>query len=59
MHVVKGDLNGYPVTGGIAGPPGVINTETLSSRLGVGRWTNSPARKKVIVKKPKKGEAKA
>jgi hypothetical protein len=23
--------------------PGVINTETWSSRLGVGRWTNNPA----------------
>jgi hypothetical protein len=23
--------------------PGVLNTETWSSRLGVGRWTNNPA----------------
>jgi hypothetical protein len=38
--------------------PRVINTETWSSRLGFGRWTNKP-RKKVIVKKTQNGEARA
>ena len=39
MHVVKGDQNGYPVTGGVAESPcpGVINKVEWSSRLWVGR----------------------
>jgi hypothetical protein len=35
--------------------PEVVNTKALSSRLGVGRWTNDPALKKVIVTEPQKG----
>jgi hypothetical protein len=35
--------------------PGVINKETWSSRLEVGRWTKNPACKKVFLRNPKKG----
>jgi hypothetical protein len=36
VQVVKGDQNGYPMPGGIAGPPcpGVINEVDWTSRLG-------------------------
>jgi hypothetical protein len=34
--------------------PGIINTETWSSRLGVGRWTNNSTPQKGYVTKPHK-----
>jgi hypothetical protein len=39
--------------------PRIINTETWSSRLGVGRWTNNPALYKGYCYETPKGEARA
>jgi hypothetical protein len=35
--------------------PGITNTETWSSRLGVGPWTNNPAPKKRLLLRNQKG----
>ena len=56
MQVVKGDQNGYPVPGGIAGPPcpGGYKYDELSLHVGVGRQTdNLSPQKKLNARKPK------
>jgi hypothetical protein len=54
MHVVKGDQNGYPVPGGIIGPPvsGGYKYRDLVPQVGGLGVGLTPPHKKDIVKKP-------